>query len=342
MFPIDLKSDTVTRPSQGMRKAMAEAEVGDDVYHEDPTVHRLEEKGASLTGKEAALYLTSGTMGNIVALLTHCCRGDAAIVGADSHILNYEGGGLAALGGILPLAADDSSGIIPPEEVVRFCKPSNVHFAPVTLLCLENTHNRCGGLALSPEEMEKTADQARKCGLLVHLDGARVFNAAAAWDVGVDAYGTLVDSVQICLSKGLGAPVGSLLCGTREFVERARFWRKKVGGGLRQAGIIAAAGLYAFEHNLPRLKEDHENAALLGSLLAEGGIEVERNAKPTNMVYFRIPVSVSETLPRRCAARGVLFNAAGPGRVRLVTHLDVSREQAAAAAGIILEEVSSS
>ncbi|NLB84393.1 MAG: threonine aldolase, partial [Synergistaceae bacterium] len=227
-----------------------------------------------------------------------------------------------------------------PEEVSRFCRPSNVHFAPATLLCMENTHNRCGGLALSPEQMKQTTDQARKYGLLVHLDGARVFNAAAAWNIGVDVYGTLVDSVQICLSKGLGAPVGSLLCGTREFVERARFWRKRVGGGLRQAGIIAAAGLYAFKHNLSRLKEDHQNAALLASLLAEGGIKVEQNAKPTNMVYFRVPAA--ETLSGRCAARGVQFNVAGPGRIRLVTHLDVSKEQAETAAKIILEEVSPS
>lgn len=338
MPPIDLRSDTVTRPTPAMRQAMAEAVVGDDVYGDDPTVHRLEKKAAELLGKEAALYLTSGTMGNLVALLTHCTRGDAAILGTNSHILNYEGGGLSALGGVLAISADDSTGIIDPDDVRAHCRPSNVHFAPAKLLCLENTHNRCGGLALSPEQMAPAASAAHEQGLVVHLDGARLFNAAVAWDRQAKEYGTLVDSVQICLSKGLGAPMGSLLCGTGEFVDRARFWRKRVGGGLRQAGIVAAAGLYALEHNIEQLRVDHEHAAILAAALGEGGLAVEENPKGTNMIYFAVPAEKTDILCDRCAQRGVLISAAAPGRVRLVTHCDISKEEAEEAGQVLLEE----
>ena len=342
MFPVDLKSDTVTRPSREMRQAMFDAEVGDDVYGEDPTVNRLEETAARMTGKEAALFLTSGTMGNLVSVLTHCGRGDGAVLGRNSHIYFFEGGGLAALGGIVPLTADDSSGVIHPEEVERNCRPENVHFAPAKLLCVENTHNLCGGLAVSPGQMKAATDMARRHGLSVHMDGARVFNAAAAWDCPVTEFTSQVDTVQFCLSKGLGAPVGSMLCGSADFIAKARHWRKKVGGGLRQSGIIAAAGLYALENNVSRLAEDHRNAALLASILSEGGLEVEKNPKPTNMVYFHVPEEAAKDLHVRCEARGVLFNAASGGRIRVVTHIDVSREQVAAAAEIILEEVFSS
>ncbi len=343
MFPVDLKSDTVTKPSEEMRKAMYAAEVGDDVYGEDPTVNRLEETAAGLTGMEAALLLPSGTMGNLVAVLTHCGRGDGAILGADSHILNYEGGGLAALGSVVPLVADDCSGCIHPEEVRRHCRPSNVHFAPARLLCLENTHNRRGGLALSPETIRSSAEEAHLRGLSVHIDGARIFNASAAWNCSVKEYASSVDSLQFCISKGLGAPVGSLLCGARSFIDAARHWRKRLGGGLRQAGILAAAGLFALEWNIDRLREDHENAELLGRLLSGGGvIQVEHNEKPTNMVYCKVPEGACADLHTRCAARGVLFNGVSDNRFRLVTHLDVSREQIVRAAEIILEEAAAS
>lgn len=342
MFPVDLKSDTVTRPSREMRQAMFDAEVGDDVYNEDPTVIRLEKIAATMTGMETALFLTSGTMGNLVALLTHCGRGDGAILGQDSHIYNFEGGGLAALGSIVPLSADDSAGIISSAGIAHHCRPSNVHFAPAKLLCLENTHNRCGGLAISPVQMKTVTDEARKFGLAIHIDGARIFNAATAWKCSVKEYACQADSIQFCLSKGLGAPMGSMLCGSNEFIKKARHWRKKVGGGLRQAGVIAAAGLYALENNVARLEEDHHNANLIASLLADGGIEVEKNPKPTNMVYFTVPQSAAKDLHVRCAARGVLFNAAAGGRIRLVTHLDVLKDQAIRGAEIILEEVFSS
>ncbi|MFA7621527.1 MAG: low-specificity L-threonine aldolase [Aminobacteriaceae bacterium] len=339
MFPVDLKSDTVTKPSQEMRRAMANAEVGDDVYGEDPTVNRLEERAAEVVGMEAALFLPSGTMGNLVAVLSHCGRGDAAILGAGCHMQNYEAGGLAALGSVVPLLADDSSGCIPPEEVRAHCRPSNIHFAPARLLCLENTHNRMGGKAISVERIRSSAEEARRHGLSVHMDGARVLNAATAWSCKASDFASCVDSIQFCLSKGLGAPVGSMLCGKKSFIDEARRWRKCLGGGLRQSGILAAAGLYALEHNIGRLKEDHENAELLSRLLSESDeIEVEQNDRPTNMVYCTVDAESGADLHLRCAARGVLFNSVSEGRFRLVTHLDVTREQVVKAASIILEE----
>ena len=333
---IDLRSDTVTRPSEGMRKAKYQAEVGDDVYCEDPTVRRLEETMAGLSGHESALFASSGTMGNLVSLLTHCGRGDAAILGAESHILFFEGGGLAAFGGILPLVADDATGLPDAAQVAAHCRPSNVHVAPARLLCVENTHNRRGGNASSPEELAGLVRVARGKGLAVHMDGARVFNAAAAWNVPLETFTKQVDSVQICLSKGLGAPVGSVICSSREFIDRARHWRKKVGGGLRQVGVLAAAGLYAIEHNAARMAEDHANAARIGEILRDGGLDVQSVRKPTNMVYFA--VKNAPELASRCAGLGVLFSPADEGRVRLVTHLDVSATDAVKAAECIVRE----
>lgn len=326
-----------------MRSAMASAEVGDDVYGEDPTVNELEMESAAATGHEAGLFVTSGTQGNLVALLTHCSRGDGAILGADSHIYIYEGGGLSAMGGILPLVAGDSSGIVSPESVASWCRPVNVHFAPARLLCVENTHNRAGGIAVSPDDFLATVDTGRSSGLKVHLDGARIFNAAAAWGVDVRKYTAAVDSVQFCLSKGLGAPVGSMLCGRSEFITAARHWRKRLGGGLRQSGVIAAAGLIALKKMTRRLAEDHENAALLADTLRSGGMMVEEVSKPTNMVYVQLGASGPDVneLSGRCAARGVLFGAVSPGRFRLVTHLGVTASDAARAAKIIMEETKS-
>ncbi len=338
MFPIDLKSDTVTRPSERMREIMSKAEVGDDVYGEDPSVNSLQEKAAAILGMEAAIFLPSGTMGNLVAILAHCGRGEGAIIGKNSHIYINEGGGLAALGGVVPLTADDSSGLIPPSEIEENCRPVNVHFAPAKLLCIENTHNRCGGLALSPEQMKETTDSARKNGLSVHIDGARIFNAAAAWDCDVKEFASQADSIQFCLSKGLGAPIGSILCGQEDYIGRALHWRKKLGGGLRQAGIMAAAGIYALENNIDRLREDHENAVLIAEGLSAGGLEVEKIEVPTNMVYFHVPQDAAD-LHVRCREKGLLFNAASDGRIRLVTHIDVSREQVLEAVDVILQEV---
>jgi threonine aldolase len=322
-----------------MRRAMSEAEVGDDVYGEDPTVARLEKTGAELLGKEAALYVTSGTQGNLVSLLTHCGRGDGVILGKDSHILNYEGGGLAALGGIVPLPVDDAKSLPSVAELDRSLPDArNVHFVQARLLCLENTHNRGGGHASTPQEIAERSDWAHRNGLSVHLDGARLFNASVALGVEPSEIAKSVDSVQICLSKALGAPVGSLICSSGEFVARARYWRKKVGGGLRQAGIVAAGGLFALERNIGRLAEDHENARLMKEILQKGGLRVLDVKRPTNMVYFAAKDEAeADRLLAACRGRQVIFNKTAADTFRLVTHLDVSREQALAAANIIVE-----
>ncbi len=340
MKAIDLRSDTITRPGPQMRAVMAEAEVGDDVYGEDVTVNRLEDRAAELLGTEAGLFVTSGTQGNLVALLTHCDRGDGAILGSNSHIYIYEGGGLSAIGGILPLIVDDSEGIMSAESITGWVRPDNVHFAPAKLLCLENTHNRAGGVAIAPDVFAARARLGREQGLSVHLDGARVFNAAEAWGVDVKDFTAEVDSVQICLSKGLGAPVGSLLCGAADFIDRARHWRKRLGGGMRQAGIVAAAGLYALDEQRSRLSEDHENAERLSALLKKGGLAVEESTKPTNMIYFGLPEDGpdAEQVVELCAGRGVLFSAVSSRRVRLVTHIDVSATEIPGIATVILEE----
>lgn len=341
MKVIDLRSDTVTKPTDEMRAAMAAADVGDDVYGEDPTINELEKESASMTGHESALFVTSGTQGNVAALLAHCSRGDGAILGSDSHIYIYEGGGLSALGGILPLVADDPEGIISPDKVLSWCRPSNVHFAPARLLCVENTHNRAGGVAVSPKEFRATVDAARSAGLSVHLDGARIFNAATAWGVDVKEFTGVVDSVQFCLSKGLGAPVGSMLCGSAEFISRARHWRKRLGGGLRQAGVLGAAGLIALRKMTKRLSEDHDNAARLSSLLLAGGVGVEPVARPTNMVYVKLGPDGPDAaeLSRRCAARGVLFGVVSERRFRLVTHFGVTADDVDLVGKTIMEEL---
>lgn len=335
---IDVRSDTVTKPSKEMRAAMAIAEVGDDVYGEDPTVRALELKAAELTDQEDALFVTSGTQGNLVAMMTHCSRGDGVILGSGSHIYIYEGGGLAVLGGMMPLLVDDSGGIPSVEAIGGACKGENVHFAPARLLCLENTHNHHGGIAVSPECFSRAVAVARDRELLVHLDGARIFNAAVAHDVPASVFTGQVDSVQICLSKGLGAPVGSLVCGSKGFIHRARHWRKRLGGGLRQAGVIAAAGLYSLEHMVERLGEDHDHAALLAELLNRGGLAVEQHEGTTNMVFITLPedACTAPELVARCGERGVLFNAVGERRVRLVAHVDVNEEMIRQTAEVIL------
>lgn len=336
---IDLRSDTVTKPSEAMRRAMAEAEVGDDVYRDDPTVKRLEERAAEMLGVEAAIYVTSGTQGNLVSLLTHCGRGDGVILGRDSHIMNFEGGGMAVLGGILPMAVDDSSGIPSVEAMSSQLKDaSNVHFVRAKLVCFENTNNRRGGHASTPDEVSARAKWAHSEGMKVHIDGARLFNAIVSLGVKPSDMVKDVDSVQICLSKGLGAPMGSLICSTRDFVERARFWRKKVGGGLRQVGIVAAAGLYALEHNVDRLAEDHENAKTIGTILADGGLSVSWPQRPTNMVYFTAKsTEAADKIHAACHEQGIWFNKTSPDTFRLVTHLDISRESAVKAAETIVK-----
>jgi threonine aldolase len=344
---VDFRSDTVTCPGDEMRKVIFEASVGDAGYDDDPSVNELESLAAELVGQEAALFVSSGIMGNIVSTLTHCRRGEAILVGDKAHIYRYEGGGFSAITGVLPYVLDDETGVPSPESVKDACPIRNVHFAQPSLLCLENTHNDRGGLAVSPVEFQKTVEMGRDMGLAVHLDGARIFNAAAAWDVDVKEYTASVDSVQFCLSKGLGAPMGALLCGSEEFISRAKFARKMVGGELRQAGFMAAAGIYALKKNVDRLVKDHENASIAEGLLSSAGLIVEsvpEGTRATNMIYFHLPESGpdGEELSRRCLEKGVLLNAMEPRRIRLVTHLDMDEKDLRRGVEAVLEEVNNS
>jgi len=351
---IDLRSDTVTRPGEAMRQAMARAEVGDDVLGDDPTVQRLEHAAAERVGKPAALYVPSGTMANLLALLVHCGRGDEAIVGSESHILHHEAVGASALGGIsLRTAQNDARGRIDPTELRGLVREPGA--APrTTLICLENTHNRCGGAAIPLDAMRGTAEVARAAGVPVHLDGARIFNAAAALGTDAAALVALADSVSFCFSKGLGAPVGSVLTGPHELIDRARGLRRQLGGGMRQAGVIAAAALYALEHHVERLPEDHARAARLAAgLAALPGIRLDPATVDTNIVFFELggasddpPEAALDGLEfrERLAAEGVLCSGTGPQRLRMVTHLDIDDaaiDPALAAAGRVLEAMRS-
>ena len=292
---IDLRSETVTHPTPAMRQAMFEAEVGDDVYHEDPTVNRLEIMAAEIMGKEAALFTTSGTQSNIIAVLTHTSHGDEIIVGDEAHILWYEVGGAAALGGVtMRTVPNDSCGRLNPDDIDRVIRGRDMHYPETTLLCLENTHNRCGGAVLTTDYTDEVCNLAHTRGLKVHLDGARIFNAAIALGVPACALAQNSDSVALCLSKGLSAPVGSLLCGSKDFVERARKFRKMLGGGMRQAGIIAAAGIVALETMVDRLAEDHSNARRLAQGLARiKGIRLAQDDIPSNIVMFHLSPELS-------------------------------------------------
>lgn len=316
---IDLRSDTVTRPGAAMLAAMMSAETGDDVYGDDPTVNALEAEAARLSGKAAALLLPTGTQANLVALLSHCERGDEYIVGQLAHNYKYEAGGAAVLGSIQPqpiLAAADGS--LPLDIVASVIKPDDAHFARSKLLSLENTHN---GKVLPMAYLQEAFAFTRQHQLALHIDGARIFNAVVELDTTLEAIAGYCDSLTICLSKGLGAPVGSLLCGSEDYIKRARRWRKMTGGGMRQAGILAAAGLYAFEHNIARLKEDHDNARWLAEQLKAIGVDVRR--QDTNMVFVRLADEQIEPLKQYMHQRGIIISTGAV--TRLVTHLDVDR-----------------
>jgi threonine aldolase len=325
MKVIDLRSDTVTLPSPAMREAIANAELGDDVFGDDPTVNRLQEMAAEAMGKEAALLVTSGTQGNLVASLTHCNRGDEVIVGDESHMLWYEVGaywGLAGLG--LRPVRNDPYGGLDRAELRRRIRPDNEHFPRTGLICVENTHNRCGGTVLSEEDLGVVREIADRHRLPVHMDGARIFNAAVALGVPAARLAAYADSVTFCLSKGLGCPVGSVLCGSKEFITEARRYRKMLGGGMRQAGIIAAAGIYALENMVERLKEDHENARVAASVLAElPGVRLAPEPQ-TNLLYFTVDGWDLGNLVARLEEAGVRCFDEG-GRVRWVTHFGIGR-----------------
>ncbi len=326
-----------------MREAMNNAEVGDDVYQEDPTVNQLEELAANKLGKEAALFVPSGTMGNLIAVLTHCQRGDEVILETDSHIYYYEVGGMSAVAGVIPRLIIGDNGIPDPQDIKNVLRDENLHYPKTTLICLENTHNRAGGTITPPEIIEEICQLAHQRNIHVHLDGARIFNAAIALNIEPALLTKNVDSVMFCLSKGLSAPVGSILAGSKEFIQSARKNRKMLGGGMRQAGILAAAGIIALEQMMKRLKEDHKNARILGEGLANiSGIKIDLKTIQTNMVYFDLQESGMDTyqfLPK-LAKYNILGSPRPPTKVRLVTHYGISEEDVYATIKAIKEIVS--
>ena len=321
---IDLRSDTVTQPGAAMRAAMEAAAVGDDVYGDDPTVNRLQDVSAEMFGYEAGLFCPSGTQSNLIALMLHCARGDEYLVGQDAHTYKYEGGGAAVLGSIQPQPiANQPDGSLALADIEHYIKPDDLHFARTRLLALENT---IGGKVLGVDYMRAATTLARERGLATHLDGARICNAAVRQGISLREATTGFDSVSVCLSKGLGAPVGSVLCGPKAFIEQGKRWRKMLGGGMRQAGILAAAGLYALEHNVARLADDHANAATLSRGLAQ--ITQLKVATPqTNIFYIEVPPAAVDAL--RAALLAARIRATVGQHTRLVTHLNVSEADVA-------------
>jgi threonine aldolase len=337
---IDLRSDTVTKPSLEMRRAMAEAEVGDDVFIEDPTINRLQARAAEIFGREAALFVPSGTMGNLTCILAHTRPGQEVICEEAGHIYNYEMASMSAIAGVLPRVVRGDEGILSWESVAAAIRPK-IYYRPQTaLVSLENTHNMAGGTVYPTKLVKEICDNAHAAGIPVHLDGARIFNAAACLGEDVAEMTRKFDSVQFCLSKGLGAPVGSIITGTREFIERCRSLRKMLGGGMRQAGVLAAAGIVALEKGPKRLHVDHENAALLATRLASiQRIDLDPSKVRTNIVIFDVQKSgkpAGEVL-KALAERGVLAVPVDNFKIRMVTHLDVNRDEVQKAADVVRE-----
>ena len=329
MHIIDLRSDTVTLPTPAMRAAMAQAEVGDDVYGEDPTINRLQALAAEKMGKEAGLFIPSGTMGNLAAILAHCTRGDEVILGNKAHSFLYEAGGMSALGGVHSCQVPNQpDGTLALEEIEAAIRPDNLHFPVTRLVALENTHNRCGGVPLTAEYTRRVGELVHRRGLKLHIDGARIFNAAVAQGLPARALVEPADSVTFCLSKALSAPVGSVLCGSQEFICRALRIRKQLGGGMRQAGILAAAGIVALETMVDRLAEDHARAKRLADRLTElPGIILDQGSPFTNMIFCELAVGLplnANQAAARLALLGVKVSEVGPRRFRLVMHCWVS------------------
>ncbi|MBH97409.1 MAG: low-specificity L-threonine aldolase [Rhodospirillaceae bacterium] len=326
MMAIDLRSDTVTKPSDGMRNAMVKADVGDDVYGEDPTINQLEEAAADLLQMESALFCASGTQSNLLALLCHCKRGEEYIVGQQAHTYQYEGGGAAALGSIHPQPLNfEHDGTLDLDKVLNLIKPDDFHFPQTRLLCLENTR---GGRVLPISYLDSARKFVDTNNLNMHLDGARIFNAAVDLNIHASKISHYFDSVSFCLSKGLGAPVGSILCGTTDVIKKARRWRKTLGGGMRQAGLLAAAGLYALENNIERLSEDHANAKLLADGLNEiKQLNIRSDDVNTNIIFLELDNVNQEELRTYLKSKGILIQ--GRNKIRLVTHLDISKKDIA-------------
>ena len=327
MREVDLRSDTVTHPSPEMRRAMADAELGDDVFGDDPTLNRLEAMAAERMGKEAAVFVASGTMGNLVSILTHAGRGDEIIIGDKAHIFRSEAGGASALGGVayntLP---NDNRGMLDMDELEAAIKPPNVHFTRTAMIGLENTHNACGGAPLTADDTAAVAEIAHRHGVPLHIDGARIFNASVALETPVTELVKDADSVTFCLSKGLSCPIGSIICGSADFVEGARKWRKMVGGGMRQVGVVAAAGIVALENMVDRLNDDHAAARRLAQGLAQiPGIEIDPDGLPTNLVFFKITGGDPALIMDEINKRGVRGGAAY-GDWRFVTHYGIDSD----------------
>jgi threonine aldolase len=342
---IDLRSDTVTRPTPGMRAAMNTAEVGDDVFHEDPTINRLEERVASLLGKEAALFVPSGTMSNQICVNVHTQPGDELLCDVDCHIYNYEAGGPAVLSGVTCRTLDGDYGILDVSQLSDKIRPGNDHLVRTRLVCLENTHNRGGGRVYPLEKIQAISAWTHTNGLILHLDGARLWNAVVATGTPPHVWGELFDSVSVCFSKGLGAPVGSALAGSRDFIARARRVRKLFGGGMRQAGSLAAAALYALDHHVERLAEDHRNAQVIAQVIADApGLRLDPPDVETNLIWFEVdPVlGTAGEVGAALKADGVLVHVAGTHTLRACTHLDVSAAQTERAADVIRRTVANS
>lgn len=334
---IDLRSDTVTLPTEEMLEAIKKAPLGDDVYGEDPTVNRLQEMAAQRMGKEAALLVTSGTQANLTSLMSNCTRGELVIVESEAHVYWYEVGGIAAIAGLLPWPVKAEGGAFTPQQLEAAIRPKNIHYAEPALICVENTHNRYGGAVITPSQLEAISAVARKHGLKLYLDGARIFNAAIALNVDVKEFAKHVDNMMFCLSKGLSCPAGSLVVGSREFIDRARKNRKVLGGGMRQAGVIAAPGIIALEKMVGRLRDDHENAKLLAKgIFKIKGILLDPQKVQSNMVTFDLVESVDcDTFLLKLRENGILASAQAKNRVRLVTHRGIEREHIEKAIGAI-------
>jgi threonine aldolase len=336
---IDLRSDTVTKPSEAMRKAMYNAEVGDDVYKEDPTINKLENYTAELLGKEAALFVPSGVMGNQICLNVHTQPSDEVICEADAHIFQYESGSPAALSGIQLYPVKGNNGVISVKQVEPLIRPQSAYYMPRTKVVeVENTHNRAGGTIYPIEEIDKLKKLVVKYNLKFHLDGARLWNASVATGIPVSKYASYFDSVSVCLSKGLGAPVGSVIAGSKDFITEAFRVRKAWGGGMRQAGILAAAGLYALQNNFERLAEDHKKAKQLAAVIAENNsLEINLDNVQTNILIFKpLKISIDESL-QKCKEKGLLLSVGQVGTLRAVTHKDVSFDDITKACNIINE-----
>ncbi|MBN2538703.1 MAG: low-specificity L-threonine aldolase [Deltaproteobacteria bacterium] len=343
MKVIDLRSDTVTVPTQAMREAIYHADFGDDVYGEDPTTNRLEEMAAEMTGKEAAILVSSGTMGNLISLLVHCGRGDEIIIGDQAHIFYYEVGGMSALGGIIPhTVTNQRDGTMRLEDIETAIRGDNIHYPRTRLICLENTHNRCNGIPITMEYTDSVKELAGRYGLGVHLDGARIFNAAAALGVPITDLTRGADSVSFCLSKGLSAPVGSIICSSREFIAEARRVRKALGGGMRQTGIIAAAGIVALEEMKERLTDDHIHARRLAvGMTGISGLTVDLETVRTNIVFFHLEDTglTEDDFMARLEERGVKLLHLGSFQFRMVTHHGITTQDVDLALDILRDAV---